>query len=135
MRLASVVTSRTRSPSMITIALDQILPLPSHNFPNRTALILFSVCAGEFCCPNADSGTSAIPSAMPSTEPSIGAISRILIFKYPLIPRSSVPDSRKRESTEGRNYLVAAWNITVERREKPSGVHLFNDRANDQTKQ
>src|SRR5258707_13363422 len=43
MRLESVVTSRTRSPSMITIALDQVLPLPSHNFPNRTALTFSEV--------------------------------------------------------------------------------------------
>src|SRR5882724_4887224 len=96
MRLESVVTSRTRSPSMTTIALDQILPLPSHNFPNRTALILLSVCAGAFCWPSAESDTSAIPSAIQSTGLSIGASigagSRIFMFKYPLIPRRSVPD-------------------------------------------
>src|SRR6266404_1200241 len=39
---ASVVTSRTRSPSTITIALVQTFPFPSHNFPNFTA---FTACS------------------------------------------------------------------------------------------
>src|SRR6266851_7396082 len=47
-RFASVVTSRTRSPSTITIAFVHTFPFPSHNFPNRTALTFASLFAALF---------------------------------------------------------------------------------------